>query len=117
QYWLGRRRRLARNKRADERDREIAPKNFKCNFAFNVQRPRSRQFTLRLKFEKICRPVFELHRCAKACDEPKRIELNQDVVTDVTLNTEAACLGEEFGFRAPLQRIRRDGEVTLSPQT
>ena len=60
--------------------------------------------------------MFELHARAKVGDEAERVELNQDVVTNVTFNTKTAGPGEQFGFRAPLQRIRSDGEIPFSPQ-
>src|SRR5204862_5372271 len=69
QHRCGRRWRLARDQRAVERDGEVAPKDLKGDFAFDVQRPRPGQFAVRLKFEKIRPPMFELHASAEVGDE------------------------------------------------
>src|SRR5262249_3093362 len=108
--------RLARYKRAIERDGEIAPENFKRDFAFNVQRSRSGQLAFSLKFEKICRVMLELDGRAKVSDESERVELNQDVVTAVSFDTETTLAGKHSGVVTPLKRVPRDPKLARGPQ-
>ena len=62
------------------------------------------------------RATLELHRCVEGSHEHEGIELNQNIETHSSFDTESAGFGKQFNLRAKLQRVRGNGEVAFGPQ-